>query len=216
MISKMAIKKCSVCGKEFKCSPSGRKSTCSPDCYAKARQIKMESRYIGKRYGHLIINAVCRENGKTWAMCLCDCGNTQRIDVQALQHGQKACSRDCPYCKTGYKTPPAHVRKAILYSLNAVREDLMAAELYAQIQSGLISPDSTVDIERDGYDRIIDWRNSNNKISISYQMEDGGEIQSLDTLRFGEQMKAKDALQEMYLRMPYLLEDEIAELYPDD
>ena len=212
----MAIKKCSVCGKEFKCSPSGRKSTCSPDCYAKARQIKMESRYIGKRYGHLIINAVCRENGKTWAMCLCDCGNTQRIDVQALQHGQKACSRDCPYCKTGYKTPPAHVRKAILYSLNAVREDLMAAELYAQIQSGLISPDSTVDIERDGYDRIIDWRNSNNKISISYQMEDGGEIQSLDTLRFGEQMKAKDALQEMYLRMPYLLEDEIAELYPDD
>jgi hypothetical protein len=107
MISKMAIKKCSVCGKEFKCSPSGRKSTCSPDCYAKARQIKMESRYIGKRYGHLIINAVCRENGKTWAMCLCDCGNTQRIDVQALQHGQKACSRDCPYCKTGYKTPPA-------------------------------------------------------------------------------------------------------------
>ena len=118
--------------------------------------------------------------------------------------------------EAGKRVPPAHVRKAILYSLNAVREDLMVAELYAQIQSGLLNPDSMVDVERDGYERIIDWRNPNNKISISYQMKDGGEIKSLDTLRFGEKMRARDALQEMYLRTPYLLDEEIAELYPEN
>ena len=90
------------------------------------------------------------------------------------------------------------------------------AELYAQIQSGLLNPDSIVDVEREGYERIIDWRNPNNKISISYQMKDGGEIKSLDTLRFGEKMRARDALQEMYLRTPYLLDEEIAELYPEN
>lgn len=115
-------------------------------------------------------------------------------------------------------TPAEYVQKAILYSLNAAREDMMAAELYARIASGLLSPDAVIDIERDGYDRIIDWRDPANKITISYQMEEDGEIENLDALRFDKnnQMKACDALQELYLRAPYLSDEDLKALYPDD
>lgn len=101
----MGTKRCRVCGKEFNCID--RETICSDKCRAALRQSRLEARYVGKRYGNLVIIAVSRDNDKTWAVCSCDCGNFKRVNVEALKHGQKTCSRDCPYCKSGYKTPPA-------------------------------------------------------------------------------------------------------------
>lgn len=115
-------------------------------------------------------------------------------------------------------TPPQYVQKALIYCINAIREDLLAAEIHSAMQSGLLKPDDKINIQRDGYDRIISWQDPNNKVSFYYQMDDDSEIESIDAILYDpkDRMTARDALHKLCLHSPYLTDEELSEIFLDD
>lgn len=112
-------------------------------------------------------------------------------------------------------TPPEYVQKALLYCLNAIREDMITAELDSAIKSGVVKSTDIIKIARDRYNRIIDWEDPYEKNSRSCPME-GDDVKSVDALRFNQSMTARNALQEICKRMPYLSDEDFECLYPVD
>lgn len=63
---------------------------------------------IGRRYGHVVVKSIRREEQNTYtkvlAICVCDCGNTKDILVRSLRSGrQKTCG-----CLMGKKYKETH------------------------------------------------------------------------------------------------------------
>lgn len=55
---------------------------------------KPTKRFIGKRFGYLVITGIEHENRRTYAICKCDCGNTAKLFLSNIVSGRQA-SRGC-------------------------------------------------------------------------------------------------------------------------
>lgn len=118
----------------------------------------------------------------------------------------------------GATEPPHYTQKAILYCIDAIRSDLLAGELNAELVGGLIDPRELLQVERDSLGRIVDWSYSERKMSELRHVvdwEDGEELHELPPERT-EHMTLADALRELATRNPYLTDEEAESLYPDD
>lgn len=54
--------------------------------------IQSYQRYLGERYGRLVIQDIFNEKGRILAYCLCDCGKKKKILIWSLRRGKtKSC-----------------------------------------------------------------------------------------------------------------------------
>lgn len=147
----------------------------------------------------------------------------QERRIASLNKTEAARLLEVPYrtfldWERGTTAPPDYVQKAILYCFDAIRCDLLAGELRAELLYKKIDPRELIQVERDELGRIIDWHYSERRTAEIYQIANDDEIKSLEAINVPstEYVTIGEAYQEVALRNPYLTEEEAESLYPDD